>query len=334
MSRSVAEAELFRDDADRRVFRRLLRNQLKETGYKVIQATLQSNHYHLVIRASERPLADLLHTVHSQYARYYNKKYNRRGTLFDGRPKSIVIASTEYAMTVIGYVSRNPWKHKDCASMAELDRKRWCGHTALMGYETEIDFIDTNAALKLFGAPLDEARGAYLALVEKQTPEQAQEYVEELISRCNREVSHYDDITCSVIGGDAFTKRFVRIDHENRMRLSELKRLGWDLDTLAAHVATCVGVDRKWLRLRCARGELSRARQAFAYMAYRTMGVSQVEIGRYLGVSGAAVSSMVARGEAVAEAHGVTKIPTEMPTDTSLSGSPEPSLAETAEDGM
>ncbi|MBD3243922.1 MAG: hypothetical protein GF331_25240 [Chitinivibrionales bacterium] len=309
MARSIKELSLFEDNQDRRVFTGLLRARLKKTKYRLLNASLQHKHYHLTILASERPLADLLRPVNSQYAKYYNKKYDRRGTLFDGRPKSIVVQTSQYITKLICYVCLNSLRHRELHSMAELDRYRWCGHAALMGYPCEFDFMDTELVLKWFGDTVEQARANYLTVLQKDLHERPQTHVLELIRRANREVSHYDDPSCTVIGDEQFTREVVRQDHENQMRLSELKRRGWSLDTLAGHVGQRMDVDSGQLRRRCGRGALGRARQAFAYTGYRMMGVSQVKIGKYLGITAAAVSSLVAKGEAVAQAHRVTDIP-------------------------
>ena len=52
--------------------------------------TLMSNHYHLLIRASQKPLSKFMAPLLSGYAGYYNRRYHRSGYVFQNRFKSIL----------------------------------------------------------------------------------------------------------------------------------------------------------------------------------------------------------------------------------------------------
>ena len=42
------------------------------------------------------------------YVRYYNKKYNRKGTIFEGRYRSILISKSNHFLNLPYYVHLNP----------------------------------------------------------------------------------------------------------------------------------------------------------------------------------------------------------------------------------
>jgi hypothetical protein len=308
IARSIPELLLFRDEQDRRVFTGMLVEQLTRTGYQLLNKALQDNHYHLVVRANEQKLEKLCRTLNSRYARYYNKRHNRRGTLFESRPVSIVAESATSAKNFIRYVSLNPLRSGYCRSLEQLDRYRWSGHAALMGH-IEMGHIDVRKALSAFGKTIEEARANYLAFVLEGLKSKHTDPIVKRARRRNKGHFPYDDPSCSALGTDGFIRKLIARDGTNKMRLSRLKRANWDLEKLAAYVARRMGIEPGRLRYRYARGPIGPARRAFAYLGYRVMGVTQVKLGGYLGVSGSAVSSMVARGEAVAKDNGLTDIP-------------------------
>ncbi|MCD6322674.1 MAG: hypothetical protein J7L77_06570, partial [Clostridiales bacterium] len=67
-----------------------------------------TNHYHILIKDVGKNLPLIMDTINSVYARYYNEKYNHKGSVFDGPFKSNPIL-TDYAFTrVYRYIIRNP----------------------------------------------------------------------------------------------------------------------------------------------------------------------------------------------------------------------------------
>jgi REP element-mobilizing transposase RayT len=147
------------DDGDRDVFCGLLRTYLKQFGYQCLAWSLLSNHYHLVLRASDRALGELMKPLNSRYARWYGKKYGRRGYLFQDRYKSIVTSDQKYVEELVRYVHLNPIRAGICPAMDSLDGYRWCGHSALMGKQ-RCGFQDTAQVLRRFGKDAASVKAA------------------------------------------------------------------------------------------------------------------------------------------------------------------------------
>jgi len=53
-----------------------------------------------------------MHKINSAYGRYYNRKYERTGHVFEGRYKSILITDEKYLLSVIRYIHQNPVRAK------------------------------------------------------------------------------------------------------------------------------------------------------------------------------------------------------------------------------
>ena len=61
----------------------------------------------------------------SRYVRYFNRKYGRTGTLYEGRYRSLIIDSEPYWFTCMRYVELNPVR---AALAATPDVYRWTSY--------------------------------------------------------------------------------------------------------------------------------------------------------------------------------------------------------------
>jgi len=70
---------------------------------------LMTNHVHLLITPyKEGVLAKLMQMVGRYYVQYFNNSYCRTGTLWEGRYKSTVVDSDNYALICYRYIELNP----------------------------------------------------------------------------------------------------------------------------------------------------------------------------------------------------------------------------------
>ncbi len=88
---------------------RLRRLRLHE-NIDLLAYCLMPNHSHLFIYQKEDPQAmtKLMRSVMSGYVRYFNKRYERVGGLFQGRYKASMIDSDAYLQHITRYVHLNP----------------------------------------------------------------------------------------------------------------------------------------------------------------------------------------------------------------------------------
>ncbi|MDF3125731.1 transposase [Rheinheimera sp. 1928-s] len=70
---------------------------------------LMSNHVHLLCTPKEEMATSvLMQSVGRKYVRYFNTRYQRCGTLWEGRFKSCLIAEEAYVLNVYRYIEMNP----------------------------------------------------------------------------------------------------------------------------------------------------------------------------------------------------------------------------------
>ena len=81
---------------------------------------LMPNHFHLLItQKSDNGISKFMQKLCTAYAMYYNKKYKRTGSLFEGKFKSQHLNTDNYLRYIFSYIHLNPikliqkdWKEK------------------------------------------------------------------------------------------------------------------------------------------------------------------------------------------------------------------------------
>ncbi|GAB3428212.1 transposase [Niabella aquatica] len=124
------QATIFHDDEDYTTFLNLIR-QLMLPNCEILAWCLMPNHFHLMIYATEKScnkikqggieieqLANGIRKMLSGYARIYNQKYNRTGSLFRQKTKSKALSEADananrynladYIYNCFNYIHQNP----------------------------------------------------------------------------------------------------------------------------------------------------------------------------------------------------------------------------------
>ena len=67
-----------------------------------------TNHYHLLIRVGDQPLAKLMAPLLGGYAGHYNRRHRRSGYVFQNRYKSILCDADAYLLELMRYIHLDP----------------------------------------------------------------------------------------------------------------------------------------------------------------------------------------------------------------------------------
>lgn len=99
----------FVGDSDRLVYLDLLERHTRQHGVAVHAYVLMTNHVHLLLTPNEADaLGRALRHVNQSYAQYFNRRYQRTGTLWESRPHSCLVDADAYLFTCHRYVENNP----------------------------------------------------------------------------------------------------------------------------------------------------------------------------------------------------------------------------------
>ena len=147
--KGIDSQDIFYDDQDRRVFLKKLLLTKEEYDNHICAYCLMDNHIHLVIRIEKEFLSKAMQTLMIKYVRYFNKKYERTGTLVQNRFKSKNIENLDYFFRVCRYVHRNP----ENAWMAKTEDYEWSSYQE---YLKEGKIVDKEILLHYFNDDINE----------------------------------------------------------------------------------------------------------------------------------------------------------------------------------
>lgn len=92
-------------EKDRALKQLRLKNYFEKV--ELICYALLPNHYHLLIRQGKNSLNKFMNSLGTRYAMYFNRKYKRKGVLFQDVYKAVLIDSDEQLLHLSRYIHLN-----------------------------------------------------------------------------------------------------------------------------------------------------------------------------------------------------------------------------------
>jgi putative transposase len=160
---------IFREAADYVAFLNWLREAARQFKVAVHAYVLMSNHVHLLASPSDQQgLSRMMQWVGRHYVPYFNHKYARAGTLWQGRFKATVIDSERYLMTCCRYIELNPVRAGMVAGPGDYP---WSSYAHHIGLKSDPAVTDHALYWSLGNTPF-QREAAYKALVEQGVSEE------------------------------------------------------------------------------------------------------------------------------------------------------------------
>jgi len=178
-NRGVEKRTIFQNEKDYRTFLEILiyylvpdkkwpveifsrKPQVKIShGVSLLCFCLMPNHFHLLLKQKKNDgIKSLMHATGITYSKYFNKKYDRVGSLFQGRFKAKLIETDDYLLQLSKYIHLNPQEfYKKPISKYPYSSYRFY----LEGGPKK--FIDTKTVLSYFSS--EHKNLTYKAFVEE-----------------------------------------------------------------------------------------------------------------------------------------------------------------------
>ena len=117
-----------------------------------------TNHVHLLVTPQTAGgVSRMMQTLGRYYVRYFNHRYQRSGTLWEGRFKSCVIHAEEYLLTCQRYIELNPVRAGMVESPADY---AWSSYRAI-GLGQEIKLHTPHDIYQSLGNNVEQRTRAY-----------------------------------------------------------------------------------------------------------------------------------------------------------------------------
>ena len=172
--------DVFRGEQDYLLFLRRLMESASTCGCQVHSYVLMTNHIHLLATPVEwNSIGRLMKSVTARYSRYFNTKYDRTGTLWEGRYRATVIDSEEYFLTCSRYIEQNPVR---AGMVGDPGEYRWSSYRHKAWGLGDSIVRESDLYLRL-GASPGERQLAYRDLLAAMTPEDALAAIREATSK-------------------------------------------------------------------------------------------------------------------------------------------------------
>ena len=162
------------------------------------------NHYHLLIETPSGNLSQIMRHINGAYTTYYNIKRKRAGHLFQGRYKSILVETDEYADALSRYIHLNPVKAKMVDSPGAYE---WSSYKYYIGKKNPPEWLYRDFILGYFGKKISEAQKRYQNFVESMID---QEYESPLV----------DVVSSTLLGSSDFIKQ-IKDQYLSKKKLDE-----------------------------------------------------------------------------------------------------------------
>lgn len=284
MNRGVERRDIFAKKSDREYFEGLLKESVSRYAIEIISYVLLSNHFHLVLRTPEPNLSQAMKWLQGTWAGEFNRRQKRKGPLFQGRFRAILVGEQNYLNTLSAYVHWNPVR---AAITASPIRYRWSSCREYLRRHGTRKWIRPEPVLSSFG---------------KSAEEQRQRYRKWLYGVQGQESAFLDELQHGyLLGSDRFLDWVRRKFGAGAAEEQPVKKKIRDeaaVERVLHAAAQVFKVEIDELRKPRLRAEAALARQAAMLVLWRQTSLGASRIGRELGVSPSAVNKAGQRLEA------------------------------------
>lgn len=264
MNRGARRQDIFLDDSCCLAFLDLLGRGVSRYGVRIHGFALMPNHFHLMAESLRGNLSDFMRFVSARYSAFLGQHRGWEGPVFNGRYRNKLVLADEHWMYLLAYLHLNPVRAKMAAT---ADQANWTSHRAYAGKAVDLDWLTVSELIEYF-----EPEGGYRkflrAVVRKKclAPQEFDQVLFESRESATHLVTKQDPVGT-----------------------------GLAIEQALAEVMYLTGETRESIE-RTKRGRAGNPGRSLAvWWLVHGSGLSNVEVGKVLNMSGVAVSKTLAR---------------------------------------
>ena len=266
--RGNGRQDIFFTPEDHHTWAKLVGLGLERYGHRVHAYCWMTNHVHLAMQASDRPLGTFINAVASGYARWMHRRLGRTGHFFERRYRAILVDSDPYALELVRYIHLNPVRAGITAGAGDY---AWSSHRAYLGAAAP-DWLTQTWILGLFAATERHARRRFAAFMASPTDDA-------VIDRLR--AGRPDDQR--LLGDDSF---LATVTEKSESTLPSCVTL----DEIIAAVCAITSVQAEVLAGSSRQRDLVSIRAVVAAVAAQSRAVTQAAVARRFGRAEASIS--------------------------------------------
>lgn len=149
----------------RDIERRYIKKPPRKLLVQIHAFCLMPNHYHLLLSPKiDTGTPQFMKKLNMGYSKYFNEKYKRKGTLFEGRYKSVAIENESHFIHIPYYIHFNPldleapeWRNNELKNYKKanefLNSYRWSSHFDYVGKKNFPSVTQRNFLSEFFEGP-------------------------------------------------------------------------------------------------------------------------------------------------------------------------------------
>jgi len=154
----------FRGDSDYLTYLAYLRHLSRKYQCEVHAYCLMTNHVHLLLTPNAAGACGvLMRDLGRCYVRYFNRRYARSGTLWEGRFRSCIAESPQYVLACYRYIELNPVRAGMVSHPGEYP---WSSHSVNSGVQIDA-LVEPHCEFLALAADPGGRRAAYVGLFEE-----------------------------------------------------------------------------------------------------------------------------------------------------------------------
>lgn len=246
--------------------------------YRIHGFCCMTNHLHLILQVSDIPLSQGMQNLSFRYTQWINRRFDRRGHLFQGRYKALLVDGDSYLLELVRYIHLNPVR---CRLVRDPLEYPWSSHRSYLGQEI-LPWLTTDWVLGQLANSREEAQRRYPAFVLEGTDEGY------------RKDFHLGKIDRRVLGDDRFLEQIAGEMINPRLRSPTL-------DDIIAVVCQSYEVAPEDLASPSQQRRLAEPRAMIAWMARTTKAATLTNVGSRLNRDVGTMSSALRRLEQKAD---------------------------------
>jgi putative transposase len=231
---------------------------------------LMANHFHLLVETLLPNISKIMHYIKGSYTTYYNLRHRRTGHLFQGRFKSIVVDKDAYFVELTQYIHLNPVY---AGIVPNPGAYPWSSYQGYLGKKNE--YLDKDEINQYLGMTKEQYRGFVRDRIKKPTDPLKNVYAGFLLGSVGFIKEKLRDLEIQLTSDDVAHKRMLQDDAEVA---------GDIIDAVAKYYQTTRA------EMESSTTRPLHAKHVVVYLLRRLTGLSNREIGRYVGMRPSAVS--------------------------------------------